>query len=144
VQRGKHCSEFRGLLHEFQGEILLQEVEIVRKKNLVFQFSARAKCNANEVGGFRFAITSNALHDVGGYRNRCAAHLNDQAISFCRRETLRRAVNRDRKLMRFPPGLELPVVAHTKLRRSTIYLALHTWQFLTLSRPQVPDPFTDN
>ena len=53
MQRGEHCSEFHGPLRELQRKIPFQEIELLREEDLVFQFSAGAKCNANEVSGFR-------------------------------------------------------------------------------------------
>jgi hypothetical protein len=112
------------VFRKLQREIPFQEFEVLREENLVFQLSARAKCNADEVSGFRSPIPPHTLHDVGGYRDRGAAHLTDETIPFRGGEAFRGAVNPDHKLVCVPPDLELPVIPHADPYVSLIvYLA---------------------
>jgi hypothetical protein len=64
MQRGEHCSEFRGPLRQSQRHTDIQESEVFGEENLVFQLSARAKCNADEVSGFRSPIAPRTFHDI--------------------------------------------------------------------------------
>jgi hypothetical protein len=120
MERGEHGAEFHGPLRKLGRETSFQVLEFLREENLVLKLGTRAERNADEVGSFCPAIPRYAFDDVGGHRDGGAAHLGDETVSFCPGKGLGGPVNRDGEVMGIIPGLELPIVSHTRSPASAI------------------------
>ena len=75
----------------------------LREMNLVFQLGARTQRDADELRRFSAAMAADAFGEVTGRRDRRAAHLTYQAISFLGRVVLGRPIDRQHQFMSLLP-----------------------------------------
>jgi hypothetical protein len=113
MQGSKHSAKSTSPGGEVRGQLFFQVTQLLREKNLVFQFGARAQRDADELSRFPAAIAPDAFGEVAGNRGRCATHLPYQPIPLMERIALSRPIDGQHQFVGLLPGAKFPIVSQS-------------------------------